>query len=500
MSSTHDSGGTVDGTLGQSAKGDHYFALPAGTELLEYQIEALLGHGGFGITYRAIDRVLRQSVAVKEYFPNDIAVRMSEKTVTAKSIGDAPEFKIGLDSFLEEARVISRFRHPNIVRVRRFFELHGTAYIALDYEQGRTLSQRLAAGAVPEPELLQILRGIIDGLETVHEQAVLHRDLKPSNVILRDDNTPVLIDFGAARDFRERHSRSITAIAAPGYSPPEQYGVGGQQGPWTDIYALGAIAYKCVTGNTPPESLRRLRNDPIIPASKAAAGKYNPELLGTIDWMLSIEEANRPGSVQFVRDRLEPSPTGAAKRTPARRGARLQPPSQRWLPLAAVLVAVFAIGAFTATTNFGWIRGMFAPAAKPAAAAVETTRETPRVASAAPSPPAPRVAPDDAAWKEIKDGSDIGQLRHFLEQFPNSTHHDAATQKLAALTPPPPPPVPRAAPPELPPPPPAPAADEIAWDFLKDSRDAALLRQFVERFPTSSRRAAAEARLAMLEQ
>jgi serine/threonine protein kinase len=143
--------------------------------------------------------------------------------VRAKSAADQHDFEVGLDSFLEEARLITRFRHPNIVHVRRFFEMHETGYIVLDYERGQTLGKRLEHGPLPEDELRATLFGLLDGLEAIHTRAILHRDLKPSNVILREDGSPVLIDFGAARDFKERHSRSITAIAAPGYSPPEQY-------------------------------------------------------------------------------------------------------------------------------------------------------------------------------------------------------------------------------------------------------------------------------------
>ena len=264
----------------------------------------MLGHGGFGITYKAVDTLLQETVAIKEYLPNELAVRAATATVQAKSGSDQVDFEEGLKTFLEEARVMARFRHPRIVHVRRFFEMHGTGYIVLDYERGQTLSERLNEGPVSEDELRVILSGVLDGLEVLHEGAILHRDLKPNNIMLCEDGAPVLIDFGAARDFRSRHSRSVTAIATPGYSPPEQYGAGGQQGPWSDLYALGAIAYRCVTGKVPPDSLRRLRNDPLVPASVAAAGQYDEALLRTIDWMLRIDEMERPASVEAVREAL----------------------------------------------------------------------------------------------------------------------------------------------------------------------------------------------------
>jgi serine/threonine protein kinase len=289
----------------KAGKGSHYFALPVGSKLFEFEIESVLGHGGFGITYLARDTLLQEQVAIKEYLPNDFAIRASDATVRAKSDGDRRGFQEGLKAFLEEARLLARFRHRNIVHVRRFFELHGTGYIVLDFERGDTLGERMDAKTLSELELRDILNGMIAGLEVVHARAILHRDLKPSNVILRDDGSPVLIDFGAARDFHDRNSRSVTAIASPGYSSPEQYGVGGQQGPWTDIYALGAIAYRAISGAAPADSLRRLRKDPLVPATEAGKEKYDIALLRTIDWMLKIDEAERPASVEQVREALQ---------------------------------------------------------------------------------------------------------------------------------------------------------------------------------------------------
>src|ERR1700719_1790412 len=195
----------AEAPIPEPVKGAHHFALSPGTKLLEFEIEAVLGHGGFGITYRALDTTLKETVAVKEFFPNALAGRVSSITVSAKSESDRGDFAAGLKAFLEEARLITRFRHPNIVHVRRFFEMHGTGYIVLDYERGQTLRQRLGGGAIAEAELRGILAGLLAGLEAMHDRAILHRDLKPSNVIIREDGTPVLIDFGAARDFAGRN-------------------------------------------------------------------------------------------------------------------------------------------------------------------------------------------------------------------------------------------------------------------------------------------------------
>ena len=283
----------------------HYFALPRGYTLFEFKIDTVLGHGGFGITYRSTDTLLQETVALKEYLPSGLAVRTSDSSVQAKSSDLRSDFAAGLKSFLTEARMMARFRHPRIVYVRRFFEHHGTGYIVLDYERGQTLGQRMRVGPLTEPELRVVLSGVLDGLEVLHNRAILHRDLKPNNIMLREDGEPVLIDFGAARDFQTRHSHSVTAIVTEGYSPPEQYGFDGQQGPWTDIYALGAIAYRCVTGTAPPDSRRRLRNDPLVPALAAAHGRYDESLLRTIDWMLKIDENERPYAVEQVREGLQ---------------------------------------------------------------------------------------------------------------------------------------------------------------------------------------------------
>lgn len=443
----------------------HYFALPRGMMLHEFQVESVLGHGGFGITYRAVDTLLQEAVAIKEYFPNELAGRVATAAVRAKSAADQRDFNAGLDTFLEEARLITRFRHPNIVHVRRFFEMHETGYIVLDYERGQTLGRRLDAGLLPPDELKSTLLGMLDGLEAIHARAVLHRDLKPSNVILREDGSPVLIDFGAARDFKERRSRSVTAIAAPGYSPPEQYGVGGQQGPWTDIYALGAIAYRCVTGAPPPNSLRRLRNDPLVPAAKAAAGKYDRALLQTINWMLEVNEADRPASVNAIRDTL--MNTGRRRRLPAALG------SLRTWSLAAGGIAAASLAAFAAanletisrltcdrtgilcagprtSTEPNITASVPAPSTSPSAppqpntvavippkpAAVAAPAAAPRIVVRVPADPARRLAPDEVAWELLAEIADADQLRRFVAQFPDSPHRAEATAVLSALVPP----------------------------------------------------------------
>ena len=357
----------------EDTDGDYYLALPRGTMLFEYRIESVLGQGGFGITYLAVDTLLDEQVALKEFFPNENAIRTKDLSARAKSSADRETFQTGLEAFLGEARIIARFRHRNIMQVRRFFEAHGTGYIVLQFERGRSFEEVIAAdGPLPETELLPILAGILEGLESVHDQAILHRDIKPRNVIIRDDGTPVLIDFGAARDFTRRNTRTVTKMASPGYSPPEQYGVGSQQGPWSDFYALGAMMYRAVTGKVPADSLWRLRNDPLVPASQLAGANYSKPLLRLIDRMMQIDERKRPASVADVRAALpalaldgggtkrDSKKSRAPKRqtdtveTWGQEGAgagTARKPWQRrgiWIGVGSLLVLLAGIGAFRA--------------------------------------------------------------------------------------------------------------------------------------------------------
>jgi serine/threonine protein kinase len=296
--------------------GGHAFALPSGTKLQEFRLERVLGHGGFGITYLAKDTRLNETVAIKEYLPGELAIRVSNSTVRARSSDDQKVFNDGVYSFLEEARRVARVIHPNIMEVKKFFTMNGTAYIVLRYERGQTLKERLKTLKAPitEKTVRDIMDGLLQGLAAIHDndKALLHRDVKPSNIILsrsRRENreTPVLIDFGAAREFASRNSRTVTALVTPGYSPREQYGAGGPQGPWTDLYALGATAYRCVTGDNPPDSLARIGEDVMVPAAIKAKGKYSDDLLRLIDWMMMVEPVARPQSAQIALQALRSS-------------------------------------------------------------------------------------------------------------------------------------------------------------------------------------------------
>ena len=225
-------------------------ALRSGTHLDEYQVRKVLGQGGFGITYLADDIKLDRVVALKEYLPRDFAARTDGSTVVPNSSADAADYNWGLERFLDEARTLARFDHPHLNKVHRFFEANGTAYLVLEYIDGQTLSLLLTKyPTLPATHLQRIIREVLSGLVEVHQAGYIHRDIKPSNIMLRSDGSAVLLDFGAARQAVGQRSKSITSILTPGYAPLEQYDTKAEDvGPWSDLYALGMVAYRCVSG------------------------------------------------------------------------------------------------------------------------------------------------------------------------------------------------------------------------------------------------------------
>lgn len=284
-------------------------ALPSGFELMWYQIKSILGQGGFAFTYLAEDKNLHRSVAVKEFMPTDLVVRDPTDYTLKPNAGDGTElFTWGLNRFRHEARTLAQFNHRNIVRVLSVFDQNNTAYMVMEYEEGDALSELLEARKEWEQdELLSIINPIVDGLDLVHQQGFIHRDIKPSNIYIRADGSPVLLDFGSARPVQNggAKTQSLTSLVTHGFAPFEQYSVQGQkQGPWTDIYGLGATLYRAVTGRKPPDAMSRANaymgevQDEYIPAAKAISGKhYSPEFLAAIDAALNFKSQDRPQSI-----------------------------------------------------------------------------------------------------------------------------------------------------------------------------------------------------------
>ena len=331
---------------------DHRLALPQGTRVQDFEFHRVLGHGGFGITYLGWNMALDIPVAIKEYLPADLAMREQDMSVLPKSSGDEADFHWGLDRFLDEARVMARFKHPNIVQVQHFFQAHGTAYIVMEYVEGETLSDLFKRrGTLTESELKNILLPLLAGLIEVHEAGILHRDIKPGNILLRAaDGSPVLVDFGAARQAVGARSRSVTAVLTPGYAPIEQYSSRGHQGPWTDIYALGGVCYQALTGTVPDEAMDRIRQDPMIPITEAAKGKAAESFLSAIDWSLRVEEADRPQGVRGWRSALlgeevipEPVSTGTNVQTEQKPApSKTHKTTTRWLLATGILLLIAA--------------------------------------------------------------------------------------------------------------------------------------------------------------
>jgi len=295
--------------------GYHKDALPRGHHLADFVIETVLGVGGFGITYLAHDSQLGSKVAIKEYLPQDISGRVEATKVFPNP--DAPnaiqDYHWGLKEFLKEARHLVRFKHPNIVRVLRFMEANGTAYMVMEYEEGKSLSEHLKHSPgrrLEEKELLRIFLPILNGLGAIHADKILHLDIKPDNIYLCNDKAPILIDFGSARQAIAGHDQAQRITLTHGFAPIEQYPDKGEPGPWTDVYAMGASMYYCISGKRPEISVNRYQTilkhqvDPLLPATKVGKGRYSNYVLECIDWALQIYAKDRPQSARELQDAL----------------------------------------------------------------------------------------------------------------------------------------------------------------------------------------------------
>ena len=280
----------------------HQYAMPPGNSVGNYRIVKVLGDGGFGITYLAKNIELGKSVAIKEYLPNEFAVR-DGSTVMPKSSASRIDFKWGLDRFIEEGRILTKFKHRNIVRAHDLFKENGTAYLVMEYEDGLPLDVLLAQkGKLTQGQLLKVVLPIAEGLRHVHAAGFLHRDIKPANIFIRrSDESPVLLDFGAAR--QSLGDKTKTVIASSGYSPPEQYVSKGDQGAWTDIYALSSLCYRAIVGKAPLDALNRQRDvvrrreDPLHKLAEIGVDGYSKSVLMAVDWGMLLIESQRPQSI-----------------------------------------------------------------------------------------------------------------------------------------------------------------------------------------------------------
>lgn len=283
----------------------HRNSLKPGHKLNWYEIRKILGQGGFGITYLAHDLNLDKSVAIKEYLPIELAVREGDHSVHPVSEDHGRQYKWGLDRFIEEARTLSRFEHPNIVRVFAVFEENNTGYMVMAYEDGQSLQQLLAGRkTLEESALIKILFPILGGLELVHAAGFIHRDIKPDNIFVRHDGSPVLLDFGSARQALGAQTKTLTSLVTPGYAPFEQYySKSDEQGPWTDIYGLGATLYRAVSGVAPMDAVDRSKSivdgdkDYYVTALEIGKGRYSERFLNAVDHALRFKKQERPQSI-----------------------------------------------------------------------------------------------------------------------------------------------------------------------------------------------------------
>ncbi|KAB2850486.1 MAG: serine/threonine protein kinase [Hyphomicrobiaceae bacterium] len=273
--------------------------LPPGTRIGRYTLTRLLGQSGFGVTYLAEHQSLQRRVAIKEHFPREFAMRTGA-TVSPQSHA-ASTLKWARERFLEEARTLSGFRHPAINEVVDVFEANGTAYMVLAFEDAIRFGDWLdKLGRPPtQAELDRIVAPLAEALELIHARQFLHRDISPDNILIRPDGSPVLIDFGAARQALGKQTKTLTAMVRPGFSPPEQYDTddSAKQGPWSDIYAFSATLYRAVTGTRPPESTGRVLNDRYWSAQGVADRGYRRSFLEAIDLGLRVDPDARPRSV-----------------------------------------------------------------------------------------------------------------------------------------------------------------------------------------------------------
>jgi serine/threonine protein kinase len=272
--------------------------LDDGYQLQNYRIRKVLSCGGFSIVYLAHDEN-DVPVAIKEYLPSSLALRRQGDALPAIAEENLATFRYGMKCFFEEGKSLAGLAHTNVLRVLNFFRANETAYMVMRYERGRTLQEHIAhrRGSIKEEFIRRVFTLLLNGLREVHTNKLLHLDIKPSNIYIRNDGSPLLIDFGAARQTLTEEATRLSPMYTPGYAPPEQYRKRELLGPWSDIYSVGASMYACLAEAAPAAADRRMGRDNHIPASKRWDGRYSKPLLETIDWCLRLDHLERPQSV-----------------------------------------------------------------------------------------------------------------------------------------------------------------------------------------------------------
>lgn len=310
----HDSPSDSDRTVAHDASfavadGGDIDRLPAGTRLGEFEVTGLVGEGGFSIVYEAWDHTLERRVALKEYMPSSLATRRNHSQVRARAGRHQETFQAGLKSFINEGKLLAHFDHPSLVKVYRFWEANGTAYMVMPLYEGVTLKETVQALPGPPDEgwLLTLLDPLTEALIAIHRDQCFHRDIAPDNVLLlKGDDRPLLLDFGAARRVIGDKTQALTVILKPGYAPVEQYAedTAMRQGPWTDVYALASVVHWAILGRTPPVSVGRMMSDAYEPLVRVAAGRYSHRFLAAVDAALAVLPEKRTQTVAAFREAL----------------------------------------------------------------------------------------------------------------------------------------------------------------------------------------------------
>ena len=316
-------------------------ALAPRTRLGEFEIVEVVGVGGFGIVYRAREPALEREVALKEYMPMGMVGRAADGRVTLRSRQHEEDFALGLRSFVNEARLLARFDHPALVKVHRFWEANGTAYMAMPFYKAQTLRQRRQEmGSQPPTQawLLSMIEPLLGALSEMHRVDVFHRDIAPDNILWCADNRPVLLDFGAARYALTDRTQSLTAILKPQFAPIEQYADSKsmRQGPWTDVFALASTCYFMLTGRPPLPATARILSDELVPLSQLDLPGFSPHVLAALDWAMAVRPQDRPRSVSVLWEALH---------------GHVKVPARVVEPLAAPTGANLALGRFERTVQ-----------------------------------------------------------------------------------------------------------------------------------------------------
>jgi eukaryotic-like serine/threonine-protein kinase len=306
--------------------------LPEGLEVGGYRIVRKIASGGFSIVYLADDPD-GNPVAVKEYLPSMLVSRAPGELVPTVSSENLNTYRNGLKCFFEEGRALARVLHPNVVRVLNFFRANDTVYLVMAYEQGRSLQELIiryrgkpGREVIPERHIRRIFTQVMTGLREVHANRLLHLDLKPANVYLRRDASPMLLDFGAARQTLTIDAPKLFPMYTPGFAAPELYRRNQQLGPWTDIDGLGASVFACMSGAPPQPADQRLQHDKVDAGLQAAARLYSQQLIDLVQWCLKLNPLERPQSVFALQRALRESPPSPARPVPPQPGGL-----SRWL-------------------------------------------------------------------------------------------------------------------------------------------------------------------------